>query len=170
MPEPNLEERFAVLLIDMQKKFLENINPLETKVQINSQIEVLDCCAQYDIPLVIIEYNGCGLTIKKLMKKAKKVQRQKSIIKSAANAFTKPELAIQLEEWNPTSICFMGVYASGCVWQTAGEAADKGYKIYSASPLIADPDSAMTLAGVELFTEKGVYYDDYLDLLKLMRR
>ena len=46
----------AVLVIDMQGSFLKGMDEKLKKALIDSQVEILRYCAEYDIPIIIIEY------------------------------------------------------------------------------------------------------------------
>ena len=161
------ETKYAILLIDMQNEFIKRIKEDEKENQIKAQIEVLKYCAQKDIPVVALEYKNCDNTINKLIYHINKVPRKKYLTKSYNNGFKKTNLNEQLEEWNITHVCLMGINASACVKQTAQGALNYKLSILTANQLISnEPGDEKNNKSIPWFKKKGLYYDDYKDLIK----
>ena len=160
------KSKYAVLLIDMQKKFLNKIDKSEKKKQIRSQIEVLQYCSQKDIPAAVLEFNGYGCTIDELAYHINKLPRKRYLEKDRDDGFTNKKLSKQLKEWGSEHVCLMGINASACVVRTGMGAIDKGFIISTADQLIAEPSNWDGNKSIPWFTKNGKYYDDYIDLIK----
>jgi len=58
------KDQIAVILIDMQADFVKRIRKDEVDNLIESQVRIISFCADYDIPLIILEYAHHGETIR----------------------------------------------------------------------------------------------------------
>lgn len=162
------ENKYAVLLVDMQEYFLETIEEEKRKSIIQSQINVLEHCARKDIPLAEIKFNKRGESLNQLQPYILNIPRSKQIWKFQHNAFSKPELNISLEKWNIKNVCIMGVYSSACVKATAEGALRHKYHIATSDALIADNYDYNQEIVIEWFKRHGKHYDDHKDLIKQM--
>jgi nicotinamidase-related amidase len=153
--ENKLVGNWAVLLIDMQPRFLQRLDEIKRENLIAHQMSVIRCCADYDIPVILVEYNITDTeydiedneepTVEILLKAAEAVPRREKITKKTADAFTYPYLLSHLRYWGVDGVVLMGVYASYCVRITAESALRKGFKIATAKELIADQDGKVDL-------------------------
>ena len=159
-------QKYAVLLIDMQEYFLDTIDEKEKKEMISSQIEVLEYCAKKDIPAAILEFAYLGDTIDELVPYISKVPRRCNLKKTKKDGFTNPELLEQLNEWNVKNLSIMGILSSQCVKSTAESALKCGYSIATSNALIADHYLPYHKETIDWFKDKGKYYDDYKTLIK----
>ena len=128
------QSNLGVLLIDMQESFLYGIPSLNYLIE--SQVRVLKKCAEYDVPVIALEFTGEGKTIDKLLVPFKKVPRKNIVKKNTLDGFCNKELAKQLQDWNIKHLFLMGVYGSGCVYQTALGAKEGGFKVFTAGDVI----------------------------------
>ncbi|MBN2052718.1 isochorismatase family protein [Candidatus Woesearchaeota archaeon] len=169
MTEDNSKRNYGFLLIDMQKQFLENIEHDELERIISGQGIILSYCAQHDLPVVLVEYEGEGSTIEPLKELSQKVHRKATVIKSHDNGFRNTELSDILRRWGLSDVCLMGVNASGCVRATASHAL-KNFRIATAGNLIADPNYWNAThpddeKSKKWYFQHGVYYQNHIDLL-----
>ena len=158
--------KYAMLLIDMQEIFLEDIQRYTKNKQIRSQIKVLKYCSQKDIPVAILEYINYGSTINKLASCLNKVPRKRYLKKDNKNGFTNAELFKQLEKWGVSHLGLMGIYTSSCVKATGIGAIKNGFSIFTAKQLIAEPKNCKTNKSILWYKAEGKYYDNYKTLLK----
>jgi hypothetical protein len=167
----SLLEKYAVILIDMQKSQLEDVDETEKKVLINSQVELLNYCAKEDIPVVVLEYvekdypDNEKSTIYCLNQFIEKVPRKKYLKKNDLDGFTNPELEKQLSKWNATKLCLTGVYATSCVTATAaGATKTKKFRFCTSPDLVANPKCLEK--NLEWCTENGTLYEDHKKLIE----
>lgn len=128
----------AVLLIDMQEKFVRKLERGKKEQLVRAQSAVIRHCAAKDTPLIVLEYEKYGPTIEALRAEAGKVPGVTIITKSKDNGFLGTDLHRTLDAFGVQSFLVMGINASCCVFETAHDAITKGYRICTASDLIAD--------------------------------
>ncbi len=156
----------AVLLIDMQDYFLEDISSEEKAREIPYQLDVLDYCKEKSIPVFVLEYKDSGPTIKVLKDKVDSLEKKTYITKSHDNGFIGTNLAEQLKEYSIDTLLLMGVNATACVVDTAYGALKEGFNIMTSKELIADPPYFRSLdEGVRWYSVYGVHMDSYKDIL-----
>src|SRR3989344_1291307 len=155
----------AVLLIDMQGPFLEDISLVERQEEIAYQSDVLDFCRQNNVPVYVLEYNGQGRTTPALEKKYHHLPYVRRIIKAHDDGFNETNLAEQLRHSGIERVLLMGINASACVRATAEGALEHSFEIMTSGQLIADPPSWGYGQNVTWFRENGRYYDNYTELL-----
>ncbi|MBI4837186.1 MAG: isochorismatase family protein [Candidatus Portnoybacteria bacterium] len=132
----------------MQPRFLKGIDASKKEKLIANQLNVIRCCADYDIPVILIEYNieyteyefesNEESTVEVLLKAVEMIPRREKITKKTVNAFTHPYLSAYLRHWQVDGILLMGVCASACVKLTAEGALGRGFKIATSGDLISD--------------------------------
>ncbi len=127
----------AVLLVDMQTDFVRLLRKGSLNKLLPNQIAVIRQCAAFDIPVVVLEYEKCGITIPKLMREVKKVPRFVSVTKKLDSGFSKKELSVQLMRWKCRKLLLTGINAEFCVLSTATDALRSGYSIVTSPQLIA---------------------------------
>lgn len=162
---------FAVLLINMQATFLNNI-PVPARVRlIAAQIKVLKFCAEKNIPVVVLEYTSLGTTIPCLIQEVEKVPVHIYVTKYHDSGFQETILEKVLFKWCVNNLCFMGINSFGCVRETAIGALsqDQEFKIFTAQSLIESPKSwTKQEFALPWFRFNGTCYRDYRTLLKRM--
>ncbi len=129
---------FAVLLIDMQDRF---VGKLKTNVRtklIEAQLQVIRDCANRNIPVIILEYHGREKTISKLADDLDAIERKTVICKPCDDGFKRTRLDETLRYIGARSLLLMGINAHACVLETAQSAVKKGYKVITSEDLIAD--------------------------------
>lgn len=132
----------AVLLIDMQEKFMPGLSKGSQEMIVPAQVRVLRECAAENIPLIVIEYKYDGPTLALLEEEIKHIPTVHRIVKQADDAFSEPVLLTTLSRLGVERLLLMGVNASMCVQQTAASALKEGFEIVTARNLIADPASS----------------------------
>ena len=163
-------DKLAVLLIDMQKYFLNVIPFFRKRKMISEQIKILQICAKYDILLVIIEMNRHGEeTVDVLKNETKKVPRVSAIRKENPSAFKNTKLNRYLKRRGIKNLILMGVYADECVKSTAMDAIKKhGFKIITSSGLITSYMKSDTYEN--WFRENGQFFDGIETLIQAIER
>ena len=127
----------TVVLVDMQPNFVKAVRHGRAAVIIEHQRQILRKCAREDIPVIVLEYENEGSTIKELTDALQYVPRSVVISKSRNSGFTNPELETQLQKFKTEAILFMGINAAACVKVTAEHAIDCGFEIMTSVDLIA---------------------------------
>lgn len=167
--KPKIKARsLAVLVIDMQDPFLKEVDEKELKAELPYQAEVLNYCKGNNIPVFVIEYKDCGQTTGYLKEKIDSLPKKIYVTKSSRDAFEGTDLEKKLKETKAETVILMGVYASACVQDTAEGALKSGFKIATSKDLIAD--CKWSKEDVKWYKKKGVYKDDYKELLSLIEK
>lgn len=132
----------AVLLIDMQSKFVADLHKSVRKQLLQKQTEIIRACVSLDILLIVCELQGgwsnYGTTIPELLNEVSDVRRLYQIKKTHNDAFVLTDLKAILEQESTASVVLMGLNRSYCVYQTAVSAAAYKYRVLTAEGLIAD--------------------------------
>ena len=167
-----IKGNLGVILVDMQEDYLDNLDIKDVDPLIESQRIVLQRCAGYNIPLIVLEYSGGYLgfdtsqpTIRCLDEAVNKIPRRRTLPKKRKNGFSNKELDWQLREWNVNNLFLMGIYASQCVYQTAKCGMDLGYRIYSSKDVVGDPDNTgENQAELKIiYSQIGRWYTSYYE-------
>lgn len=165
-------KNYGVAIVDMQPGYLVNIGSKKKKL-ISAQQEILDVCIENDRPILVFEMNRGGNTTSELTEIIKKSNRKYKINKSASNGFVNQAAKVKrfLNKWEVTDLCLMGIYALGCVRATARGAVENGIGVLTAKQLITDPFfSGGSWPEVKTwFNNNGTYFNDYQDVLRLLR-
>jgi len=127
----------VVLLIDMQDRFFNLLEQDTRDELVAQQIRVIRTCAQQDIPLVVIEYQGFGTTIESLACEITQVPRTLTITKKGSDGFIGTKLHKALRRLGAKKLALMGMNASCCVRDTAESAVSRKYEILTADDVIA---------------------------------
>jgi nicotinamidase-related amidase len=135
-----LKKNTAVIIVDMQDFFLDNFTPKNRELLIMNQIKIIKLCVKNKLPFVILEYKCRGIfrgeLIKKLDKMIKNTQKE-TIIKESNSGFTDTNLDSILNNLKIKQILLFGINANGCVQDTAIGAIRRGYRVITASGIIA---------------------------------
>lgn len=153
----------AVLIIDMQKSFLDEP---ELKDLIPQQIEVIRFCRQKSIPVILVEYRVFGRTVMKLRKEVCPSLTSR-VTKRYDDAFYETRLKKVLSSMGITNLLLAGVYAGGCVYETAAHAIEEGFQVLTSCDLIAGYCDT-PLHNEAWYQENGKYFLNYQDVLSLI--
>lgn len=154
---PNFGE-IAVILIDMQSVFVEQI-PKHKRIQmVGSQKIILELCELLDIPVCFIEvadneFVTFGETISELQFSA--IPRKKVIKKTFRDGFENKELKETLQAWGKKRLLFAGIFANLCVLSTAKSAISAGFEIMTSPSLIAGSSEEGLKGCIPWFKENG---------------
>lgn len=158
----------AVLLIDMQDDFLEDIKENKREEMISSQLEVLSRCTEHRIPVFVLEYRAHGKTTEVLREKVREIPLFYHITKDFNNGFAYTYLEIILKKLGLDTLYLMGINAS-CVTATADGALENGFKISTSKKVVADGgEDGWIERYISLFKEKGTYYEDLESLIRCL--
>ncbi len=109
----------AIVVVDMQDYFLKILPDYIKNDIVSAQLDVLDACDEYDIPVAAVEYDGRDKTISIIIDSIMGLNRYSIMKKTTTDGFFRTPLHDILKEWNAKNLCFMGVYAGCCVKHTA---------------------------------------------------
>ncbi len=160
------EDKMAVLLIDMQPYFTRCLARKERKKIISAQRELLDWCAGKDIPVVVLEFNGFGDTIRILKKEFGKIPRCGTIVKERNDGFHGTELLDHLRALDVETLLLTGINAGACVKDTAKSAISHGFKIITCEKLISGSYYHREAEIVTWYKKKGEFHEDLETLIK----
>ncbi len=162
----------AVLVIDMQEKYLRFVSEQKRKTIVKSQIDLLNECVIQDIPAVLVEYENNGETINGIFGAWSKVPVKNLIIKPTENAFCKTRLERILDDWNTEEVIIAGVETSVCVYRTAIGAIAGRYKIATSKDLISDPEGTHSIQEqvFDYFKIKGKMFDTNQELMNYLKQ
>ncbi len=135
--EKKLSGNWAVLLIDMQPRFLQGLDEIRREKLVAYQMSVIRYCADCNISLVVVGFDEES-TIETLTRATEAVPRCEKVTKNTADAFSRPELLNYLRGWNIDGVVLMGIYAEECVKETAKSAIGNHLEIATSGELIAD--------------------------------
>lgn len=133
--------RPAVVIVDMQQRFLDHI---DNKVQarlLAEHLRLLGMCRDRNIPAAALEYNEkvFGPLIEPLRSALLRVPRHAIIEKSSDNGFFQSRLKSTLRgTFKSQTMLLAGVYAWGCVSDTANAGEERDFTVRTAPELIAD--------------------------------
>lgn len=128
----------ALLIIDMQKCFLDEHRPEEVALMISAQITLIRECKKQNVPIVVIEYAEDGNTIPELQIELLGYGNLHFVIKKNNDAFLGTGLRSALIEFGVEEIILAGVNASYCVLETARTAVKCNFRICTSEKLISD--------------------------------
>lgn len=179
----------GVIIVDMQPHFLKNIDDYKKCNILKNQLDMIEFCDEYKIPIFVLEYYLEDIyrnkknkkywinTVDKLTARIDRLDYQQYLIKDYDDGFIgsiydkynykSNSLESLLDEYFIKNIVFMGVNASACVYDTATSAAEKNYNVITSLDIIADPwDDNFTLK--EMYEESpvfGKFYKKHEDLI-----
>lgn len=171
-----INTKIAVLLIDMQNVFVDHLRVGAKEKIIPKQIEVIRKCKENDIPLYVIVLDNPNFP-KEIMSlnmqisdELENIPNKILITKNKDNAFAGTNLDELLFDQRITHLLLMGVNAQGCVLDTAKTAIEKGFKIITASDLIAGQPTDAEDDCAPWFEENGLLFKNgikgVLEILK----
>lgn len=152
----------AVLLIDMQPCFVDVLRTGAAQRIIPAQIEVIKLCAQFDIPLIILEYLYHGKTIPKLQKWIKKVPRTIIVEKWNDDGFQETNLLEELQKLKIESLLLMGINADHCVRDTSISAINNKFQIITSQQLIAGQSHHSSNDSLDYYKKYGIVKKDII--------
>jgi nicotinamidase-related amidase len=161
----------GIIIVDMQDHFLKTVRNPKRDQMVSCQVDVLECAAQNDYPVIVLEYRGSGPTNKEISDRVKEVRSHDYLTKSRDNGFWNTELNALLRDMQITTLCMMGINASYCVKSTAEGGLEEGLDILTAEPLIADGWDARRIPSytIDWYKSESVgFFDDHRDLITLM--
>lgn len=151
----------AVILIDMQDGFLGALWGKKRDELIGAQVRVLEYCTKNDVPVFVLEYRHHGKTVEELRRSLGRVPRVHTIPKSFDDGFDRTDLDQQLRAVGAGHLLLMGINASFCVYDTARSARKLGYSLITATSLILDVNTRMTMRrAYRWYRVNGIMTDD----------
>ncbi|MBI2103183.1 cysteine hydrolase [Candidatus Woesearchaeota archaeon] len=160
---------YAALLIDMQSGFLDNALEDTRKKLFFAQKQVLRFCAEENIPVVVLEYEGKGKTVYDLQQKVDLVPTFLTLEKKSDDGFFRTSLDEQLHRWNATDLLVMGINASYCVLETCDSAVRKGYRLHTARDCIRNTCRCCPTK-YDWYEKHSKLYQDSSELIEIVRR
>lgn len=160
----------AVILIDMQKLFVENLRKGEEDRIVPKQLCILEYCNKVDIPVVVLEFGKYryGETIEVLMKVAQKNSNFRLIIKCDDDGFYCTDLHAHLKSLGVSKLFIMGINADFCVKATAESAIDNGYEIITSNEVISGQTHHSRSNSVGWFRNNGQCIDKVAKFLEMV--
>ena len=153
----------AAVIVDMQDSLLAQI--LQKDQLIQAQVDVLNSCARYDIPVAVLQYSSQGNTTAQIEAALENVPRKDYFWKQKNDGFSNNLFANKLRQWDVNALLFMGISASYCVQATAESALRNNYKIFTSEQLISD-NSGLTASAKRWYKENGIFVQDYKQIIK----
>lgn len=130
----------AVLLIDMQDRFLKDLSEKTREILIEEQINLIDDCSRMKVPIIVLEFKSFGKTIPKLASEIGKLKEVTVIEKDFNSGFEETNLDLVIKRLGVQRLVLTGINASFCVRSTAWAALSRGIEVITSYPLIADCD------------------------------
>ena len=134
-----VKKELAIILVDMQEGYVENLRDGEKERIIPNQRAVLEYCRVHDIPVIVLEFNTSrrGETIPELLEVAKKNSNFDLLRKNYDDGFLCTDLDSTLKSLGVKTIFFMGVNACYCVYSTARSTLARGYEIVTSNSVLS---------------------------------
>jgi nicotinamidase-related amidase len=154
----------AVVVIDMQERYLEAIRNLQVKENLlrNTQT-MLDNLNRGILPIFIqfVSKNYSKPSEKFPPEVAKYISSWEDIInKTCKDAFTNPDLENRLREEGINELFLCGLFSSQCVLETARSARRVGFKVYCARNTMADHELHLYPGTLERYNKIGAIITD----------
>jgi nicotinamidase-related amidase len=158
----------AVLLIDMQDHFVDGLGEREEVAHlVLSQIAVLRRCQKENIPVIVLEYDGCGKTIPDLEAELTSIRMVIRVTKSQDSGFSGTKLDDKLRDLGVGTLLLMGINADACVLKTAKDARKLGYVVITNTELIACPNQTAASYG-DWYRVNGVFVEKVPETLRAL--
>lgn len=152
--------KIAVLIIDMQARFVDDLRQGEKERIISNQIEIIQECKQNNIPMIVLEMmpEKYGTTITELISELEsKGEKPKTMWKEYDSGFNKTNLHMYLQSIGVNRVLLMGVYADYCVKKTAENAISLGYQVITSNDLISGGTSDSYSNNRSWYTKNGLF-------------
>jgi nicotinamidase-related amidase len=167
----NIEQNTTLLIIDMQKYFLEMIPKANIEMLLASYKELIPKCAEANIPIKCFEYDNCGKTISVLREIIKSCYQGKEQMysfpgKPGNDCFERTGLFLELKESGINNIIYSGVYSSDCVHLSAVTGKNLEFNTITSSDLITCPIVEDNLDAIRWFRNNGTCYADHNQLIR----
>jgi nicotinamidase-related amidase len=132
-------EWLAILMIDMQTKFLADLDPGERDKIIQGQLRLLEQAKALETLVINVRFAGDnGPTDQRLIDSWLRMTNKAPLLKYKDDAFSVPTLNPFLQKRGVKTLVLAGINASFCVLETAKSAVLRGYEVHVADDLIAD--------------------------------
>ena len=138
----------ALVIVDMQPFFSEAgartpENARKLNELLKRQSDLIDLAKQKGIPILIVEYDGCGDTCEIITKKVGNYPNSKTVIKQRDGLFHKDSGVIDdvkryLDKHKVTELIVAGANGRFCVKCTIEGAINKGYNVWTDEKAIAN--------------------------------
>jgi nicotinamidase-related amidase len=165
---PVVDESLAVVVIDMQEEFLQQLAPTSMVRLIRAHKKFLLSCAESNVKVVVIEHTCTDQkTTPHLLPVLNRILRLRTIRKDRDDAFEGSGLPWLLEELAVTRLILTGINASSCVYDSAKSAINAKFNVTVVGELLADWEGyADYQKSRSLFRDMGVNYCSRLKLNK----
>jgi nicotinamidase-related amidase len=129
----------ALILVDMQTKFVKKLREGEASRIIPNQLAVIEHCNRANIPIIVLELRKreFGKTIRTLTSAAKKNPRFLLIEKEYDSGFNETALYSYLKSLDIKRLFIIGINTDYCVKATASDAIKLGYEILTSNQVIS---------------------------------
>ncbi|RJQ29136.1 isochorismatase family protein [Candidatus Parcubacteria bacterium] len=136
-------ENTALMIIDMQKSFTQNVPKEDLSQVIKNQKEIIHLCRQKNVPIFDIRWFGEGHTIADIKNELSGYPHLYEYIKDDDNAFQASDVKILLtllDSLGIETLFLIGMNASACVLETADGAQKNEKNVVIHQFLIVDEE------------------------------
>ena len=127
-------KNIAILTIDMQPGFLNNLEPEKRKALIENHQELYSICQEKGIEIINIEYDTKGDTISELTQGRQEQYKANNFSKKAWSAFTNKKLNEYVEKRGFQGFILTGLHAERCIF-TTGRHKENEFVFYNCGEL-----------------------------------
>jgi len=170
----NLEEKTALMIVDMQDPFMNAISKQELKREIPHYLELIEYAKKENMPVFVLEYSWTGPTTEVIKEKLRELEDVTYLIKESNSGFRTTDLEERLKEKGIKNIIMSGAYASACVIETSFDAIDKGFNLITSKEIISDGDPKNGYhdwgENIEWYSKNSLYFDDFDDLMEALKK
>ena len=156
----------ALIIVDMQKWFLEDLKREEKRSLVNAVISILNASKIYNVPVATLEYYSKGPTIPEIRAN---IRTDYCLFrKTMPNGFYKTRLKNQLTEWNTEHVYIIGGFGARCLTSTAKNIPN-GINVSTAADLVFDIPGEEKET-IDWFVKNGKYYHHHESIIEDMAK
>ena len=167
-PEPKPGDNVALLIVDMEDKWLKYLSGEDRAQLIENQIDILDnYCHPLDIPVIELVHGRGAKTTDKIQTLVENVPRHKHLERDTDNGFTNLELNRILQGWHIDIPIVSGINTPKCILALVEGGIDLGYRMATSAGLVSKSRRLADKGSMDKLRKKCYFSESYLDLLPL---
>ena len=167
----NGEKGVAVLLFDMQPRFIAKLRSGEADRIKANQLIILEYCREFGIPVIVLTLRKDlhGPTAEVLMNEIERNTQAFPIDRESNDGFRRTELESHLKAICVRRLFFVGIFDYAAIRHTAETAIKLNYEIMTSDTVIAGPRYRTDDKVAEWFESKGICFDSIEEFMKVIQ-
>lgn len=166
----------AVLIIDMQKYFLQQLPNKVKNELLAHQMHILAFCKKNKIPVIFAKLENDTVSIGAIdtvLMNATKDLVCTVVNKRNNSAFTNTDLDTKLKQNKVSRLLVMGLNANACIQDTVIAALKRGYKVLAAEEIMASTsrgDLLLSRRNKEWYIKNTQFFNDVTSLIQYLNK